>query len=194
VSRARRATPALPGEMEATLSHWLEAVPNDRLAHLVRDAARGLGRGLRIRLARHGVSFGHWSFLRILWEADGLTQRELSVRAGVMEPTTFAAVTALERRGLVARRRADGNRKNVHVFLTPAGRALKATLVPLAEAVNEVAVHGIPRADIVTTRQTLLAMIRNLAGDEIMPPAEPARRAAARVGIVRKRARAIDAT
>ena len=29
-------------EAEATLRHWLEAVPNDRLAHLVRDAARGL--------------------------------------------------------------------------------------------------------------------------------------------------------
>ena len=69
----------------AILRHWREAVPNDRLAHLVKDATRGLLRALQMRLARYGVAFGHWTFLRILWEGDGLTQRELSDRAGVME-------------------------------------------------------------------------------------------------------------
>jgi hypothetical protein len=73
---------------QAILRHWREAVPNDRLAHLVKDATRGLLRALQMRLARHGVAFGHWTFLRILWEADGLTQRALSVEAGLMEPTT----------------------------------------------------------------------------------------------------------
>ena len=33
-----------PKETSAILRHWREAVPNDRLAHLVRDAARGLTR------------------------------------------------------------------------------------------------------------------------------------------------------
>ena len=56
-------------------------------------------RALQARLAAHGVTFGHWTFLRILWEGDGLTQRELSDEAGVMEPTTFAALKAMERLG-----------------------------------------------------------------------------------------------
>src|SRR5262245_12184934 len=55
---------------EAILRHWREAVPNDRFAHLVKDATRGLLRAMQMRLARHGVSFGHWAFLRILWESD----------------------------------------------------------------------------------------------------------------------------
>ena len=59
--------------------HWQEAVPNDRLAHLVRDTARAYTRALQARLAQHQVPFGHWAFLRILWHSDGLTQRELSV-------------------------------------------------------------------------------------------------------------------
>ncbi|MFX8633184.1 hypothetical protein ABTM26_19550, partial [Acinetobacter baumannii] len=63
---------------EVILRHLREVVPDDRLAHLVKDATRALVRALQARLARHGVSFGHWSFLRILWERDGLTQRELS--------------------------------------------------------------------------------------------------------------------
>jgi DNA-binding MarR family transcriptional regulator len=148
---------------DAMLRHWREAVPNDRLAHLVKDATRGLIRALTMRLAEHRVSFGHWAFLRILWETDGLTQRELSLKAGVMEPTTFAAIKAMEKLGYVQRRQKPSSRKNVYVFLTPAGRALKSKLVPFAEAVNEIAVRGIPATDVAVTRKTLLAMIENLA-------------------------------
>jgi hypothetical protein len=74
------------------LKHWRDAVPDDRFAHLVKDATRALVRALQRRLAAFDVPFGHWAFLRILWESDGLTQRELSREAGVMEPTTFGAL------------------------------------------------------------------------------------------------------
>src|SRR5205823_11242484 len=97
---------------QTILRHWREAVPNDRLAHLVKDATRAFVRALQMRLAAHKVSFGHWTFLRILWEGDGLTQRELSDEAGVQEPTTFAALKAMQRLGYVARRRV-GDRKSV---------------------------------------------------------------------------------
>jgi DNA-binding MarR family transcriptional regulator len=151
---------------QAILRHWREAVPDDRLAHLVKDATRAFIRALQTRLARHEVSFGHWTFLRILWEGDGLTQRELSERAGVMEPTTFSALGAMERLGYVSRRRRLGDRKKIYVFLTTKGRHLKRRLVPLAEDVNRVAVRGVRSADIARTRAVLLALIENLAAEE----------------------------
>ncbi len=166
-TRSPRKRAAPDAGTEAILRHWREAVPNDRLAHLVKDATRGLLRALQIRLTRHGVSFGHWAFLRILWEADGLTQRELSVEAGLMEPTTSAALATMEKLGYVRRERRPGNRRNIHVFLTPRGRALRPKLVPLAEEVNDVAVRGASAADVVATRRTLLVMIENLARDEL---------------------------
>ena len=155
-----------PAGTEAILRHWREAVPNDRLAHLIKDAWRGLSRSLQVRITAHGVSFGHWTFLRILWETDGLTQRELSEQAGLMEPTTFSALNAMERLGYIKRRRMPDSRKKVYVFLTPKGRALRSKLVPLALQVNETAVEGVSDADIATTRRTLLVMIENLARDE----------------------------
>jgi len=148
------------------LRHWQEAVPNDRLAHLVKDAARGLARALQMRLTEHSVSYGHWTFLRILWESEGLTQRQLSGEAGVMEPTTFSALNAMERLGYVVRRPSPKSRKEVHVYLTLKGRALKTKLVPLAEEVNAVALRDIGPRDIAATRRTLLALIANLAADE----------------------------
>ena len=127
------------------LKHWHEAVPNDRIAHLVKDATR--------------------SFLRILWERDGLTQRELSVEAGFMEPTTLIALRAMEALGYVTRKRMPQNRKNNYVFLTARGKRLKKELVPLAENVNRMALAGLRANDVAATRRSLLTMIDNLARD-----------------------------
>lgn len=156
---------------QAMLRHWQEAVPNDRLAHLVKDVTRAFVRALQARLAQHSVSFGHWAFLRILWERDGLNQRELSDRAGVMEPTTFSAIQVMERRGYVTRVQRPGNKKMVFIHLTPKGRLLKDKLVPLAEEVNNIGVKGIKAADVAATRRTLLAILDNLAADELQSSA-----------------------
>jgi DNA-binding MarR family transcriptional regulator len=164
-----------PADAVTILKHWREAVPDDRLAHLVKDATRALLRALQMRLTAHAVSLGHWTFLRILWEKDGLTQRELSEEAGVMEPTTFSALNAMEKLGYVARRQLPDNRKKVYVFLTPKGRLLKDKLVPLAEEVNRIAVAEVPAEHIAATRRTLLAIIGNLARDG-RAPADPKRR------------------
>jgi MarR family transcriptional regulator, organic hydroperoxide resistance regulator len=163
VSRLR---PTAEPATREILRHWQEAVPNDRLAHLVKHAARGLARALQMRLTEHAVSYGHWTFLRVLWESEGLTQRQLSDQAGVMEPTTFSALNAMEKLGYVTRRPNPKSRKEVHVFLTPKGRALKSKLVPLAEEANAVALAGVTAADVAATRRTLLALIANLAADE----------------------------
>ena len=163
----------MPTAAHNILHHWREAVPDDRMAHLIRDTERAFRRALQIRLAAYGVPFGHWSFLRILWEADGLTQKELSARAGVMEPTTFAAMKAMESLGYIKRKQLPTNKKNVYVYLTAAGRALKKRLVPLAEDTNRISITQLDLADVATARRVLLAMIANLAKDEL-PQAAPA--------------------
>lgn len=153
-------------ETTTILRHWRVAVPNDRLAHLVKDATRAFLRSLQMRISKYNVPLGHWTFLRILWERDGLTQRELSDLAGVMEPTTFIAVRTMEKLGYVERRQRPDNKKKVYVFLTAKGRRLKRVLVPLAINVNDVAVHGVSPEDVAATRRTLLAVLENLAMDE----------------------------
>ena len=170
-------------------------MPNDRLAHLVKDATRALLRALQMRLTAHDVSLGHWTFLRILWEKDGLTQRELSEQAGVMEPTTFSALNAMEKLGYVVRRQVPDNRKKVYVYLTPKGRLLKEQAGAAGRGGQRVAVAGVPAEHIAATRQTLLAIIENLARDEARrttPSAAFLRRAslASRAAAKQKRKRA----
>ena len=147
------------------LRHWHEAVPNDRMAHLIKDATRAFLRALQSRLAERDVQLGHWTFLRILWEKDGITKRELSVEAGVMEPTTVVALRTMEALGYVSLEQLPENRKNIYVFLTARGKRLRKTLVPLAEQVNAVAMQGLTELEIATTRKALLVMIDNLVLD-----------------------------
>jgi DNA-binding MarR family transcriptional regulator len=158
-------------EVDATtrsiLEHWTKIAPNDRLAHLLRDASRGLMRALQLRLSQHGISFGHWVFLRILWTFDGLSQRELSIQAGLMESTTHTALNRMEELGLIERRHKSGNRRKLHVFLTPNGRSLEKVLVPLAEEVNQVAVAGLSAKQIESVREVMFTIITNLAADEV---------------------------
>lgn len=166
----------MSNDTQNIIRHWREAVPNDRLAHLIRDASRAFHRALQVRLAQHGVPFGHWTFLRILWESDGLTQKELSERAGVMEPTTFTAMKAMESLGYIVRKQLPTNKKNMYVYLSDEGRALKKLLVPMAEDTNNVSIEGIAPENIKTTRTVLLAMIENLARDELLQTTPTARR------------------
>jgi DNA-binding MarR family transcriptional regulator len=164
--------------------------PHDRFAHLVKLAARALARALQMRLAEHAVSYGHWTFLRILWDAEGLTQRELGVRAGVTEPTTFTALQAMARRGYVVRKRNPQSRKEMRVYLTAEGRALQAKLVPHAEDLNAVALRGVAAADVAATRRVLLKVIENLAADEAQSATPlrrmPSTRELSRLGRARK--------
>ena len=158
--------PAVKADTQVILRHWQEVGFDDRLAHLIKDTSRAVVRALQVRLIAHNVSFGHWTFLRILWEKDGITQRALSEEAGVMEPTTYAAIMAMETLGYITREQLADNKRNNYIFLTRSGKALKKKLVPLAEEVNAVSVRGIETADIKKIRQVLFAMLENLAADE----------------------------
>lgn len=143
-------------------------VPDSTVGYIVRDVHRAFSRSLQARIATHGVSMGQWFFLRALWEEDGLTQRELSQRVGMMEPTTVTALNSMERRGLVERVRNIHDRRKVNIYLTPKGRGLRDVLLPCAAEVNNHAIRGVSKADLMMTMEVLRQMEINLgdAGGE----------------------------
>lgn len=134
------------------------------VGYLLRDTYRAFTKVLQARISTHGVTIGQWYFLRVLWDEDGLTQRELSQRVGMMEPTTVTALNGMEKRGYVKRVRNADDKRKVNIFLTARGRALRNVLLPHAIDVNIRAVAGVPAEDVETVRRALHAMKRNLAG------------------------------
>jgi DNA-binding MarR family transcriptional regulator len=145
------------------MSDVMKGFADERFAHLVKIAYRGFSRNLQLRLRKESLLYGHWTLLRILWNTDGITQRQLSEQAGVSEPTTFGALQAMEKLGYITRQKMG---KQMRIFVTPKGALLKQRVVPAAEEVNRIALAGLPGDDLAATRRTLLAMIENLAADE----------------------------
>ena len=140
------------------------AMCDTTVGYLVRDVHRALARALQSRIASHGVSMGQWFFLRALWDEDGLTQRELSQRVGMMEPTTVTALNGMERRGLVERVRNAHDRRKVNIYLTPKGRALRDVLMPCSIDVSREATQGISPLELASTVDVLRRMTSNLTG------------------------------
>lgn len=60
------------------------------IAFHMRRTHRIMNRLLQDRLALHNIPIGMWYFLRVLWEKDGMTQRELS------DMVTSTAATTVE--------------------------------------------------------------------------------------------------
>lgn len=155
----------MTNETEIILSHWKNGVPDDRIAHLIKDATRALVRSLQNELKKYGVPFSQWAILRVLWTQDGLSQRELSSMAGIMESTTANVVRQMENKGYILRRYLGKNKRKRHVFLTLKGRKLEKKLVPLAEEVNKKARKNIAQEEIKLLRNCLLTMIQNLGSE-----------------------------
>ena len=155
----------MTNETEIILSHWKNGVPDDRIAHLIKDATRALVRSLQNELKKYGVPFSQWAILRVLWTQDGLSQRELSSMAGIMESTTANVVRQMETKGYILRRHLGKNKRKRHVFLTLKGRKLEKKLVPLAEEVNKKARKNIAQEEIKLLRNCLLTMIENLGSE-----------------------------
>jgi MarR family transcriptional regulator, organic hydroperoxide resistance regulator len=134
----------------------------ESIGHLLRQAHRTFNKVLQARIAVEHVTIGMWNYLRILWDEDGLTQRELSRRARMLESTVVPALALLERRGLVVRERDSHDRRRSFVYLTKRGRQLKNVLGPLARETNQIALQGISTEEEATLRRILGTLTENL--------------------------------
>ena len=130
----------------------------------IRHTHRLFQRYLQMQIEPHGITLGMWYFLRVLWTEDGLTQRELSQRAGTMEPTTLVAIKAMVANGLVERRRNAKDGRKINIFLTKKGKSLRDIWVPNAMGVNASAMEGISDED----QEKLLDLLKKIQANILL--------------------------
>ncbi|MCP3445744.1 MarR family winged helix-turn-helix transcriptional regulator [Bradyrhizobium sp. CCGUVB14] len=135
------------------------------IGYLIVDTARFVKRSLHIRIGQHGVRGAHWQFLHSLWQGDGITQRELSSRLGLMEPSVLEMLRSMEHEGLVRRERDEVDKRKIRVYLTDTAKRLKIKLMRVAETNGELMTRQIPPADEAKLRQLLQTIRQTLADD-----------------------------
>ena len=143
------------------MPHDDQLAPDDTVGFLLWDTTRAFTARFSKRIARHGVTFGLWPFLRALWEEDGLTQRQLSERVRMKGPTTVAAVNRLEERGLVRRTHNEQDGRKINVFLTPEGRRIYDLVMPEVAAINRQGIAGLTESE----QEDLKRLLRGLRGN-----------------------------
>ncbi|MCP4559069.1 MAG: MarR family transcriptional regulator [Bosea sp.] len=108
-----------------------------------------LGRDrLMENMAKLGVTAGYWYYLWALYLEDGLSQAELARRVRNVGPTAFAALSKMERAGLITRRRNSDDRRAVQVFLTEKAHALRPQLYEELTLINEKSLELLSDAEV----------------------------------------------
>lgn len=128
----------------------------------VRALARHIDRAMAQRFSAHGVTLPQYHILRELFEEEGITQRELSLRLDATEPATLLTLRRMEANGLVLRLRDDDDRRKIGVFLTAKSKRLRTVLRARAREVNALARSGLSDAQIAQFRAILDRMDQNL--------------------------------
>src|SRR5690606_23650610 len=139
--------------------------PNNSIGYLARIVFRSFSRLLERGTLTHNVSAGQWRFLRQLWREDGITQRELSERVGMREPTTVVALKGLEKAGFITRRKTEDDRRKTFIFLTPHAKKLELTLAPMNAEIHEIATRGMTDEEVETLQSLMRRVIENLADE-----------------------------
>ncbi|MCR9258720.1 MAG: MarR family transcriptional regulator [Pseudomonadaceae bacterium] len=136
--------------------------PMQSMGYLSRVNFRMFSRALEKLTLPHGVSSGQWRLLRVLWEEDNITQRELSERTGTKEATTVHAVRSLVEAGFAQRTRCSKDKRKFYITLTPEAHSLRATLMPKVATINEIALAGIDAGEVDIARKVLAKTYANL--------------------------------
>jgi MarR family transcriptional regulator, transcriptional regulator for hemolysin len=128
-------------------------------------AARLVGRAFDRALEEAGGSLPVWLVLLNLKIRPDANQRELAAAIGVREATLTHHLNAMERSGLLARRRDENNRR-VHVIeLTSAGRAAFTRLARVAAAFDHRLRAGLDEPQIAELDRLLTQLVANIDGD-----------------------------
>ena len=108
------------------------------------------------------LTIGTWRLLLAMSNHDGTRQVDLAELTSIEVSTVSRLVTRLSQRGLVSRARSSRSNREVLVSLTPKGRALVGSLVPIAAALEQAATRGVSKAELTAAKRVLRRMHANL--------------------------------
>ena len=130
------------------------------LGWLINSTGTRLDQEMKQRLEKIGLNLKEFGTLMILRENEGLTQVELSRRAGVPGYATTRTLDSLEKKGQIERRNIEGNRRAYHIFLTPKGQKVVKALPPIVREVNQQILSNLEASE----QKELIRLLRKLGG------------------------------
>jgi MarR family transcriptional regulator, transcriptional regulator for hemolysin len=121
---------------------------DDRIGCQLVLVARRWRQVLDAELESYGLSHATWRpLLKLARAAEPLRQHELADQLQIGHPELVRLIDHLERKRLVVRHEAEGDRRAKRLELTPGGRRLAEQARSIIEAFERRILHGISPAD-----------------------------------------------
>lgn len=109
-----------------------------------------------------GLYRGQPPVLRALWEQEGQTHSELARRLRVTPATVTRMIQRMEKAGFVVRREDPDDQRVSRVYLTEAGRAVRADVQAVLQTVDDETFAGFASEERDQLRQYLTRIRANL--------------------------------
>jgi DNA-binding MarR family transcriptional regulator len=101
---------------------------DNQLCFALYAASNAMTRLYRDKLEPLGLTYPQYLVMLVLWEQDGMAVKEIGQRLHLDSGTLTPMLKRMEQSGLVQRRRNGADERQVDIFLTPAGQAMKAEI------------------------------------------------------------------
>lgn len=102
-------------------------------------------RRLMEALKSTGLTSGQPKILDYLKDYDGAAQKDIAAYCYIEPATITSLLNGMESKGLIERRRLDGNRRSFYIFLTEKGKRLQKKVDKIFSELEEEAFLGVPK-------------------------------------------------
>ncbi|NQX47675.1 MarR family transcriptional regulator [Paenibacillus tritici] len=108
------------------------------------------------------ITVDQWEILIVLWEKEGITQKELAERLYKDQTNVARMLFKLEKKEFIYRVVHEADRRSLRVYLTPKGREIKEEiLAPSMDAYNKT-IQGLSQEEVDTFRRVLTVIYNNV--------------------------------
>jgi MarR family transcriptional regulator, organic hydroperoxide resistance regulator len=134
----------------------------ESLDFLIRDTRLLLTSQIESRIAQQGIPLRIWFPLRVLYQNEGITQRELGRMLGYGDAHAGVIVRAMQRRRLVSRRQSRVDKRRIDLYLTSAGIKMARQTLRAMRTINAQIVAGFSAAEARSFKALLARAHENL--------------------------------
>lgn len=108
------------------------------------------------------ITVDQWEILVILWEKEGITQKEIAERLLKDQTNIARMLFKLEKKGFIYRVVHETDRRSLRVYLTPKGREVKDDILTPSLEAYENTVKGLSEEEVETFRRILSVIYNNV--------------------------------
>jgi DNA-binding MarR family transcriptional regulator len=135
---------------------------DSHLTYLLNRAGARIAAAFGEEVRPLGATVQMWRVLAALHEQGGGRMGQLSETTSIEVSTLTRVVDAMEKQGLVARRRDAGDGRAIVLQATAAGRRLTRRLLPIADRYERIALAGFSAAEVRVLKAALRRLYANM--------------------------------